>query len=558
MDERADLVLTGGVVWTGRAEQPFAEALAVRGGRIVAVGSVAAVRDRVHSAREVVELAGKAVLPGFQDAHCHPSGGGLQMRSCDMGAALTLAECQEAVRSFLDRRPDASWVTGKGWSMASFPGGTPDASGLDAVCGGRPAFVVNQDGHSAWVSSRALELAGIDSTTADPPHGRIERDGLGRPQGTLHEGAMDLVGRLVPRVADGELADALADAQTHLFALGITAWQDAAVEVAVQKAYTDLAGSGRLRARTRLALWWDRERGLEQIPDLVARRAAAADAGLVASTVKMMLDGVVETFTAAMLEPYTDSCAGGCRHEPGSGQLFLEPDLAVEAVRLLANEGFQVHFHAIGDRAVRLALDAVERSGGAAGPGHGGAADLRHHVAHVQVVHPDDVARFHRLGVAVNAQPFWACIEPQMTDLTLPFLGEVRSRWQYPFASLADSGAVLAGGSDWPVSTANPLEEIAVAVARTLPASVRRGADAEAPFLVGERLALAEALRAFTSGSAFVNHLERETGTLEEGKLADLVVLARDPFTTGAENLPEARVLLTTVGGDVVFDAGQV
>ena len=551
--EGADLVLSGGVVWTGAPARPFAGALAVRAGRIVAVGSAAEVRGVVGPARQFVDLQGKAVLPGFQDAHCHPLGGGMQARSCDMGETRTLAECQAAVRRYLAGHPGAGWVTGKGWSMESFPGGTPPASALDEVCESRPAFVVNRDGHSAWVSTRALELAGIDAATPDPPHGRIERDERGRPQGTLHEGAMGLVGRLAPPPSPAERAAALEDAQAHLLSLGVTGWQDASVEEDEEEAYAALAGGGRLRGRARLALWWERERGIEQVEELVARRERLACLGLSAGSVKIMLDGVMETYTAALLEPYHTPAGNGhdgCRADLGSGRMFLEPELVDTAVSRLVDEGFQVHFHAIGDRAVRVALDAVERATPA------GSDDLRHHVAHIQLVHPDDVGRFHRLGVVANAQPFWACVEPQMTELTIPFLGPVRSGWQYPFASLADSGAMLACGSDWPVSTANPLEEIAVAVARTLPASARLGTAPEEPFLPAERIGLRCALAAFTAGSAYVNHLEHETGTIEQGKLADLVVLDQDPFATGIDRLPEAKVVLTAVGGEVVYDAG--
>ena len=556
MTDGAELVLFGGTVWTG-VDGDAAEAVAVREGRIVAVGTDREVREAVGPAAQSVNLRGRAVLPGFQDAHCHPVSGGLYGRTCDLGDARTVEACQAAVADFLERNPDAPWVTGGGWSMETFPGGTPAAPQLDGVTAGRPAFLVNRDGHGAWVNSRALELAGIDASTPDPPHGRIERDEAGRPQGTLHEGAMDLVSRLLPPTSPEDLAAALLDAQTHLLRLGVTGWQDAAVDAETEAAYVLVARRGALCARTRLALWWDRERGLDQVPELLERRARLASLGLDAGSVKMMLDGVVENHTAAMLEPYCTppgAAHGGCRHELGSGRLFVEPEVATEAAATLAAEGFQLHFHAIGDRAVRLALDAAE----AAGEGAGGAADLRHHVAHIQVVHPDDVPRFRRLGVVANAQPFWACAEPQMTELTLPFLGPDRSAWQYPFASLSGTGARLAGGSDWPVSTADPLEEIAVAVERVLPASARDGAPAAPPFLPGERLALAGALRAFTAGSAYVNHLDDEAGTIEPGKLADLVVLAADPFGLPADQLPEARVCCTIVGGEVAFESGEV
>lgn len=562
MTDGADLVLFGGSVWTGVPGADGADAVAVKDGRVVAVGRERDVRDAVGAAAEAVNLRGRAVVPGFQDAHCHPVSGGLQARTCDLGDARTVQACQAAVARFVGRAPDAPWITGQGWFMETFPGGTPDAGLLDAVSAGRPAFLVNRDGHGAWVNSRALELAGIDASTPDPAHGRIERDDQGRPQGTLHEGAMDLVARLVPPVSPEDLAGALADAQAHLLRLGVTAWQDAAVDAEVESAYELLAQQGGLRARTRLALWWDRERGLEQVADLVARRERLARLGLCAGSVKIMLDGVVENHTAAMLEPYcapSGAAPGGCRHDLGSGRLFVEPDVVTQAVSLLSAQGFQVHFHAIGDRAVRVALDAVEGARGApGGAAPDGAGDLRHHVAHIQVVHPDDVSRFCRLGVVANAQPFWACAEPQMTELTVPFLGAERTAWQYPFASLAATGARLAGGSDWPVSTADPLEEIAVAVDRVLPASARDGATAQPPFLPAERLALASALEAFTAGSAYVNHLDGETGTIEPGKLADLVVLNANPFDLPADGLPDARVCCTIVGGEVAFEAGEV
>ncbi len=561
MTAGADLVLFGGPVWTGVPGAGAADAVAVRSGRIVAVGRTKQVREAVGPAAQAMDLKGKAVLPGFQDAHCHPVGGGRQGRTCDLGAARSVQACQEVVSRFAREHPDTPWIIGGGWSMETFAGGTPSSDLLDGVSGGRPAFLVNRDGHGAWVNARALEMAGIDAATPDPPHGRIERDAQGRPQGTLHEGAMDLVARMVPAPAPEELAAALADAQAHLLGLGVTGWQDAAVDAEVQAAYEVLARRGELRARTRLALWWDRERGLEQIPELVDRREQLAELGLCAGSVKMMLDGVVENHTAAMLEPYcapagpSGAPPGGCRHELGSGRLFIDPEVAVRAVALLAAEGFQVHFHAIGDRAVRLALDAVEGAGGrGASPG----GDLRHHVAHIQVVHPEDVRRFAALGVVANAQPFWACVEPQMTELTVPFLGSERSAWQYPFASLAGTGARLAAGSDWPVSTADPLEEIAVAVARVLPESAREGAAAEAPFLPDERLALDAALRAFTAGSAFVNHLDGATGSVEVGKQADLVVLEHDPFAVPVDRLPEARVCCTIVGGSVEFESAAL
>ncbi len=256
-----------------------------------------------------------------------------------------------------------------------------------------------------------------------------------------------------------------------------------------------------------------------------------------------MQDGVAENFTAAMTAPYLDVHG----HDTGNAGLsMVEPELLKRAATRLDAEGFQVHVHAIGDRAVREALDAFEAARAANGP-----TDGRHHIAHLQVVHPDDLPRFAALGVTANAQPFWACYDPQMVDLTLPFLGPVRSAWQYPFGSLLRAGARLAFGSDWTVSTANPLLELEVAVNRVDPD--HRSAD---PFYPAECLTLEQGLRAFTQGSAYVNHLDHVTGTLEVGKLADLVVLDRDVLAPDAGPIGEAKVALTLVEGEVVFERG--
>ena len=545
MQPRTDLLITGGPIWTGRSDQPWVEALAVRDGKVAAAGPLAEVRQVSAPWAETLELSGRAVIPAFHDAHCHPLGGGLQQRSCNLEGARSPGECQERIRAYLASHPDVEWVVGKGWSMELFPRGTPGRQLLDQVTGERPAYLTNRDGHSAWVNSAALRLAGIDAATPDPPHGRIERMEAGEPQGTLHEGAMELVEHWAPPTTDAERVAALRQAQSHLHSLGIAGWQDAMVDPETETAYAALAGAGELSARVRLALWWEREGGLEQVEQLALRRQQLADSGLDAGSVKIMLDGVMETFTAALLEPYL-TLPGG----PPDGQrghLFLDPEVAAAATSALHRRGFQVHFHAIGDRAVRVALDAVESAS------REGGQDLRHHIAHIQLVDPADLHRFHRLKVVANMQPFWACHEPQMDELTIPFLGAERSRHQYPFRGLADSGAVLAGGSDWPVSTANPLEEVAVAVTRRVPSDGAGENPALPPFLPEQGLPLAVALSAFTAGSAFVNHLEHVTGTLEVGKAADLVVLAQDPFAVDAERLPEAQVESTMVDGRLVF-----
>jgi predicted amidohydrolase YtcJ len=416
----------------------------------------------------------------------------------------------------------------------------------------RPAFLPNRDGHGAWVNSAALRLAGIDRDTPDPADGRIERDAEGHPSGTLHEGAMGLVNRHLPPESIDRLTEALLIGQQYLHSLGVTGWQDAIVGSYGDAgdpgpAYLQAAAQGALTGRVVGAIWWDRTAGLEQIPSLLERRERYRGGRFAATSVKIMQDGVAENFTASMLEPY---CDGHGHFTDNAGISFVAPELLNQAVPMLDAEGFQVHFHAIGDRAVRECLDAVEHA-----IARNGRGDNRHHIAHIQVVHPEDIPRFRTLGVAANMQSLWAALEPQMVDLTLPFLGEPRSAWQYPFGDLLRSGAVLAAGSDWSVSTPDPLAAIHVAVNRkTAPGYEEGEYDA---FLPEQAIDLATSLTAYTAGSAWVNHLDRETGTVEVGKYADLAVLDRDPFAGPADQIGATTVLQTFVEGERVYSAAD-
>jgi Predicted metal-dependent hydrolase with the TIM-barrel fold len=542
----AELVFTGGPVFTADAIRSRATSVAVRGERIVAVGHDE-VLDLIGAGTEVVDLAGRMLVPRFQDAHIHPVGGGLGLARCNLTAASTRAETLAALADYAESHPDDEWILGGGWSMSAFPGGTPLAADLDAIFPDRPAFLPNRDAHGAWVNTRALERAGIDASTPDPAHGRIERNADGTPSGTLHEGAMTLVSRLIPDTTAEENLDGLLRAQRHLHALGVTAWQDAIIGRYADfpdagATYLAAASDGSLTARVVGALWWDRERGPEQIADLVERRERYRGGRFAATSVKIMQDGVAENFTASMLDPYLDAC--GCR-TANTGISFIDAGQLRENVAALDGLGFQVHFHAIGDRAVRECLDAVQHA-----HEQNGRNDNRHHLAHLQVVHPDDVPRFRDLGVTANLQALWAALEPQLVGLTMPFLGEQRSGWQYPFGDLLRSGATLAAGSDWPVSSSDPLAAIHVAVNR-LSAPGHEEGEYE-PFLPWQSIDLASALTAYTAGSAYVNHLD-DTGTIAPGKLADLAVLDRDPFAGLPEQIGTTRVLQTFVSGSRVY-----
>jgi predicted amidohydrolase YtcJ len=529
---KADLVIRGGRVFTAEPSRLFVEAVAVVGDRIAAVGSEAA----EASALKVIDLDGALATPGFIDAHVHPASSGLDKLRCHFDDADDAASALEAVASYAADNPDLPWIIGAGWPQSWFANGCPSKELLDRVVSDRPVLLTNTDGHGAWANSKALAIAGIDAGTPDPPDGRIERLSDGSLQGTLHEGAIRLVERYAPEDTIDDLTAGLARGQEELLSYGITGWQDAIVTEDIQSAYIRLADEGRLKGRVVGALWWDRNRGLEQVDELLARRERWAP-GFRPIAVKLMLDGVVENFTASMLAPYLDEMG---RVTDNRGIDFVDPEQLGEVVTTLDGHGFQCHFHAIGDRAVRNALDAVELA-----RERNGSSTHRHHIAHIQVIHPDDIGRFAALDVVANAQPLWAHHDEYQTELTKPFLGPERSGWQYPFRSLFEGGGLMGMGSDWGVSTANVMEEIHVAV-------TRKWGDDEEPLVPDQALDPIAALTAFTAGSAYINHAETETGTVSVGKLADLAVLDRDPLQEG--QFREVKVRSTVVGGEIVYE----
>jgi predicted amidohydrolase YtcJ len=557
--DHADLVITDARIRCGpdaSGAAIWASAIGVRGDRIVALGDLYDVRDVIGPRTRRISAPGRLVLPGFQDSHVHVPPSGRNKLRIWLNDTVGRQAYLDLIATYVAEHPDEPWVVGGGWAMEYFPGGTPRKEDLDAIVPDRPVFLYNRDVHGAWVNSKALEMAGITTDTPDPSDGRIERDPTtGEPSGTLHEGAAySFDDNIVPTPERVEWEAAILEGQRHLHALGITGWQDAWVTPQTLAAYGSLAADGRLTGRVVGALWWERHRGLEQITDLLDQRerasGAAADAGsgvggFFPTTVKIMTDGVLENFTGALLEPYCDGCGG---HTDNDGLTYVDRELLAAAVTQLDGLDFQVHMHAIGDRAVRNALDAVEAARNA-----NGANDLRHHIAHIQVVQPTDIPRFAQLGVVANCQAYWAQAEPQMDELTIPFLGADRARMQYPFERLRATGARLSMGSDWSVTTANPLEQLEVAITRIDPEN-----RDNAPFLPDERLSLSDAVEAFTAGSAYVNH-DEQAGVLAVGKRADLAMLDVDVFAdgfvaNGRAPLSDASVELTVSSGAIVYE----
>jgi hypothetical protein len=533
----SDLILKGGTVYTVVPGREWASAVAVKDGVIVYVGDEAGAAGWEGAHTRVVDLRGRMLAPAFQDAHVHPLTSGVDFQQCPLYGIETPEAYAAAVSECARKDPQARWIIGAGWLLSAFPQGIPHKSQLDAVVPDRPVALTSADGHTLWVNSRALETAGIARDTADPPNGRIDRDASGEPAGSLQESAMSLVMGHAPAISDELLDRSLRYSVQLLNGLGITAWQDAAVGVGddpfrALQTYRRLDEAGALTAHVVLSLLWDNERGLEQIEELLRARERYTAGNIKAGTVKIFLDGVIEAQTSALIDDYSD--------KPGyKGEIQVPAPLLEEAVARLDAAGFQVHIHAIGDAAVRAALDAFAHARTA-----NGTNDNRHHMAHIELIHPEDQPRFAELGVAANFQPLWSFADPYIVDLTLPRVGAQRAAWIYPINSVLRTGARLAFGSDWSVSSVNPLEGIEVAVTRLGP----DGETAE-PFLPGERITLAEAFAAYTIGAAWVNHLDDRTGTIQVGKLADLIVLDRNLFEIQPARISESKVLLTLLAG---------
>ena len=552
-----ELAFFNGAVFDGTGFAPIGTVVRVSNGRITYVGQQSEAGPLASA--EPVDLGGGTLFPGFIDAHVHPVFAGDRLCRCDLADVRDSAEYLAIIAAYAATHPHAEWITGGGWSMEAFPGGVPTKDLLDGVVNDRPVFLPNRDGHGAWVNSRALELAGITKATPDPADGRIERDASGEPVGMLQEGAQGLVSRLLPATSADDWYSGLLAGQDYLLSLGITGWQDAIVGRSPGMpdpidAYLRGASKGTLVANVVGALWWDRDRGLDQLPELLDRRRSVGLGGrppgpprdgaagrFRATSVKIMLDGVAENHTAAMLEPYLDG--HGCATEH-SGLDFIDPEELPRFVTALDREGFQVHFHALGDRAVRNALDAIQAARTANGD-----SGISHHLAHLQVVHPDDISRFARLSATANIQPLWATHEPQMDELTIPFLGERRSSWQYPFGSLLAAGAALCAGSDWSVSSPDPLLGAHVAVNRSLPAD---GSTAD-PFLPEQALSPEAIFAAYTSGSARVNGLADTTGSVRAGLDADFAIVNADLANGAADEIGTAAVVQTWVRGELRY-----
>jgi predicted amidohydrolase YtcJ len=559
----ADLVVVGPVV-TMAAGKPNARGLAVTGGKIAFVGNAASAQKRLRPGGRLIVLEpGQVVIPGLVDAHVHMLDAGLMLQRCPLDEAprgpdgkadalRMIAECSERAR-----KESLKWVIGSGWSLNWFDDKLrgPSAAELDAVVADRPAVFYDDNGHSAWVNSLALNEAEIFDCK-DVPRGRIEcidepPKPDSKPWGTLREAAVDLVDKKLPETTLAEWLAGLRVAQTRLHSHGITMVQDANVNPSMVDAYSEAARTGQLTMKVVAAQIAHPGTGAtpEALADELAQRRNLKSTGrFSASAVKIFIDGVLESQTAALLEPYvgTDDC-GILNWAPPTSSSCEAGDSAVlaELVSRLDRHGMQVHMHAIGDRAVREALDAVAVARRANGP-----SDNRHHIAHVQLVAPADLPRFRALGVIANVQPFWMFPDKWIERNAAAVIGPERAGQLYPLRSFVRAGARIAAGSDWFVSSPNPFLAIQVGMTRQDP-----DVPAGAPWIPAERVSRQVLLAAYTLGGAYLNHRENETGSLEVGKAADFVIVDRNPLTVPVWEIGGTQVCQTFVDGEDVYAA---
>lgn len=552
----ADMVLTNGQIYTVDGAGRVVSAIAVTGGKIVYVGDDAGAGAFVGSDTVVTDLKGSAVFPGFTDSHAHIPDGGGTLLGLGLGGMASAEDVLAAVKTYADTHPELPVIVGSGWELSLFDEANPGKELLDEIVPDRPVFLSAADGHNGWVNSAMLALAGVDASTADPENGRIERDGEGNPTGTLREAAMGLFTPYLPVPDLDDVLENLDVGIKYQLSHGITASIDAAImDDMMEEAYLKASERADLPQHMRVSLLAAEEMvtstvTLENVDAIVARVEERREAyrkrskgRIDAEAVKIFVDGVAENHTAAMLKPYVGAPLGP-DHKG-------EPNLSPEALSAYASKldaaGFQVHMHAIGDRAVRMSLDAVEAAKVANGD-----TDNRHHIAHLEIVQPEDIQRFAALGVSANMQTLWHFRDAYITDLTEPFLEKDLQRWLYPAKSFRNAGARVVWGSDWPVSTSDPFDSMEVAVLRRDP----HAADGET-WLPEEALSVDDMIRALTIEGAYLMGQEDTRGSLEVGKQADFIVLDANPYKVNPVDISEISVTATYIDGQKVYSKGQ-
>ncbi len=530
-----DWILVNATIYTMDAQQPKAQALAVRGGRLTAVGGNEPIRALAGPSTRVVDAGGQTVVPGLIDAHGHMLNLGLSLERLDLRAAASPEDVARLVRQEAARRHQGEWILGRGWDQNKWPGKEfPTHAPLSAAAPENPVYLTRVDGHAGWANRKALELAGVSAATADPPGGRILRGPNGEPIGVLIDRAQDLVSSRIPAPTPEQIKAGLARAAQECVRLGLTGVHDAGVSLGVIRAYKELIAENRLPLRVYAMI-----RGAGATLDEYLERGPEIDFGgdrLTVRSVKMVMDGALGSRGAALLEPYSD--------EPGNrGLVLTTPSQLAQVCERALDRGFQVNTHAIGDRGNRLVLDVYEAAflGRKEYP-----RDHRFRIEHAQVLSPDDLPRLGRLNVIASMQASHATSDMPWAEARL---GRDRAPGAYAWQALLKSGARLANGSDFPVEAVNPLWGFYASITRQDHAGFPPGG-----WFPDQRLSREEALRSFTLDAAYAAFEERDKGSLEPGKLADFVLLSRDIMTIAPAEVLRTEVMRTVVGGQTVWE----
>ena len=536
--QMADLVIVNGRVFTADERDTTAQAVAIAGNKILLVGTNDAVSALRGPQTRVIDAHGGTVTPGFNDSHVHFISGGTTLGDVDLAGLTTLAQVQDAIRAFAAAHADAAWVEGRGWLYSPFPGGTPTREQLDAAVPDRPAVMTCYDGHSVWANSKALALAGITRDTPNPTNGLVVKDAkTGEPTGHLKESATALVNKVMPKPTDADRRAALRKAVAHAHQFGVTSVQNAGTSFDDVALYQQALRAGDLQVRAYLAMSTSAsttEADLDRMEE--TRKALGNDPTLTTGAVKIYADGVIESRTAAMLAPY--------EHSQASGAPNMSADQMDHLVAMVDKRGWQIFIHAIGDRAIRMSLDAFERAA-AANPAP--ARGRRHRLEHIEAAAAADIPRFGKLGVIASQQPMHVPLGDMNAEHPSgPWpdnVGAERYSRAWAWKSIQGGGGRLTFGSDWPVA---PLDAgLGIWVVTT-----RKGPASEAD----QKLPMREAIDGYTRWPAYASFEEQRKGTLAPGMLADIVVLATDVFTNVPVKGGDVAVDTTIFDGRVVYE----
>jgi predicted amidohydrolase YtcJ len=537
----ADTIIARGKVYTGNSEQPWAQAVAIHAGKIIAVGDESTVFKLRYAGTEVIEAGGRLVLPGFVDCHIHFLDGSLSLGRVNLEGAKDASDIQQRLRAYATKHPGNDWVLGRGWNYAMFgPEALPHKKYLDEVFPDRPVFLEGYDGHTYWANSKALSAAGITNETPDPRNGAIVRDPRTQEAtGALKESAQELVARVVPQPSRNEKLAALRAGIKWANQQGLTRVHSAGGDFEQLDLYDELRREGQQTLRFYIAYFLNPPNLRPQDLDAIeSARKKYRDDWMDTNAVKMMVDGVVESHTAAMLEPYSDNPST-------KGKLFWDPANYTAAVSELDRRGLQLFTHAIGDYGVRAALDAYEH---AEEVNH--TRDRRPRIEHIETITAADIPRFGKLGVIASMQPLHSYPDADTLDVWARNAGPDRASRAWAWKSISSAGGHLAFGSDWPVVTLNPWEGVQTAVTR----QTKEG-EPDAGFVPEQRLTVEEAVRGYTFGAAYAGRREKTEGSIERGKLADLIIVSQNIFDIDPHRIAETKVLTTIVGGRVVYQA---